>query len=193
MDYNILNFKKLELTRWAETKLKKKKAKQKESSSSLQKNAMYTYVKVAQSCLTLCNPLNYIVHGILQARILEWVACSLFQGTFPTKMLENKFIKKWLIVNTLLSPILWLRWRLSMNAKTKPLKENYWGKDIQIWVHVAISLGKNSLFCSHGNKQLPESDWGLFKWPSFASQPVTGFCWWKSDTQKQTHIPPSTN
>ena len=28
-------------------------------------------VKVAQSCLTLCNPMDYIVHGILQARILE--------------------------------------------------------------------------------------------------------------------------
>ena len=28
---------------------------------------------VAQSCLTLCNPMD-LVHGILQARILEWVA-----------------------------------------------------------------------------------------------------------------------
>ena len=31
-------------------------------------------VKVAQSCLTLCDPMDYTVHGILQARILEWVA-----------------------------------------------------------------------------------------------------------------------
>ena len=31
-------------------------------------------MKVTQSCLTLCNPTDYIVHGILQARILEWVA-----------------------------------------------------------------------------------------------------------------------
>ena len=30
-------------------------------------------VKVTQSCLTLCNPMNYTVHGILQARILDWV------------------------------------------------------------------------------------------------------------------------
>ena len=30
-------------------------------------------VKVAQSCLTLCDLVDYIVHGILQARILEWV------------------------------------------------------------------------------------------------------------------------
>ena len=31
-------------------------------------------VKVVQSCRTLCNPMDYTVHGILQARILEWVA-----------------------------------------------------------------------------------------------------------------------
>ena len=31
-------------------------------------------VKVTQSCPTLCNPMDYTVHGILQARILEWVA-----------------------------------------------------------------------------------------------------------------------
>ena len=27
--------------------------------------------KFAQSCLTLCDPKDYTVHGILQARILE--------------------------------------------------------------------------------------------------------------------------
>ena len=31
-------------------------------------------VKVAQSCPTLCTRLDYTVHGILQAGILEWVA-----------------------------------------------------------------------------------------------------------------------
>ena len=30
--------------------------------------------KVTQSCLTLCDPMDYRVHGILQDRILEWVA-----------------------------------------------------------------------------------------------------------------------
>ena len=38
-------------------------------------------VKVAQSSLTLCNPMDYTVHGILQARILEWVNFSLSRGT----------------------------------------------------------------------------------------------------------------
>ena len=31
-------------------------------------------VKVTQSCPTLCDAMDYTVHGILQARILEWVA-----------------------------------------------------------------------------------------------------------------------
>ena len=31
-------------------------------------------VKVAQSCPTLCDPMDCTVHGILQKRILEWVA-----------------------------------------------------------------------------------------------------------------------
>ena len=38
-------------------------------------------VKVAQSCLTLSNPMDPTVHGILQSRILEWVAIhSILQG-----------------------------------------------------------------------------------------------------------------
>ena len=36
-------------------------------------------VKVAQSFQTLCDPMDYIVHGILQARILEWIVVALFR------------------------------------------------------------------------------------------------------------------
>ena len=50
-------------------------------------------VKVAQLCLTLCNPMDYTVHGILWARILEWdrtevshIAGRLFTSwIFPTQ------------------------------------------------------------------------------------------------------------
>ena len=35
---------------------------------------VWSEVKLAQSCPTLCNPRDYSVHGILQARILGWVA-----------------------------------------------------------------------------------------------------------------------
>ena len=38
-------------------------------------------VKVAQSCLILCNPMDYTVHGILQARILAWVAFPFSRGS----------------------------------------------------------------------------------------------------------------
>ena len=38
-------------------------------------------VKVAQSCPTLCNPMDYTVHGILQARVLEWVAFPFSRGS----------------------------------------------------------------------------------------------------------------
>ena len=31
-------------------------------------------VNAAQACPTLCDPMDYTVHEILQARILEWVA-----------------------------------------------------------------------------------------------------------------------
>ena len=37
--------------------------------------------KVAQSCRTLCDPMDYGVHGILQARILEWVAFPVSRGS----------------------------------------------------------------------------------------------------------------
>ena len=47
------------------------------------------YIECAKSlvsCLTLCDPLDYSlpgfsVHGILQARILEWVAISFSRGS----------------------------------------------------------------------------------------------------------------
>ena len=44
----------------------------------------------AQSCPTLCDPMDYSpsgssVHGILQARILEWVAISFSRGSSPLR------------------------------------------------------------------------------------------------------------
>ena len=38
-------------------------------------------VKVAQSCPTVFNPMDYTVHGVLQPRILEWVAFPFSRGS----------------------------------------------------------------------------------------------------------------
>ena len=38
-------------------------------------------MKVAQSCPTLCDPMHYTVHGILQATILKWVAFPFSRGS----------------------------------------------------------------------------------------------------------------
>ena len=38
------------------------------------------FVKVTQSCPTLYDPMEYTVQGILQARILEWVAFPFSRG-----------------------------------------------------------------------------------------------------------------
>ena len=42
-------------------------------------------MKVAQLCLTLCDPMNYIVYAILQARILEGVAFPFSRGSSQPK------------------------------------------------------------------------------------------------------------
>ena len=43
--------------------------------------SVLTKGKVAQLCLTLCDPTDYTVPGILQARILEWVAFPFSRGS----------------------------------------------------------------------------------------------------------------
>ena len=46
-------------------------------------------VKVTQSCPALCDPMDYTVHGILQARVLEWVAFP-FSGDLPDPGIEPR-------------------------------------------------------------------------------------------------------
>ena len=46
-------------------------------------------VRIVQLCPTLCNPVVYTVHGILQARILEWVAFP-FSRDFPNPGIEPR-------------------------------------------------------------------------------------------------------
>ena len=47
---------------------------------------MLSEVKVTQLCPTLCDPMDYTFHGILQARILEWVAFPFSRGSFQPRI-----------------------------------------------------------------------------------------------------------
>ena len=46
-------------------------------------------VKLVQLCLTLCDPMYYTVHGIIQARTLEWVAFA-FSRDLPNPGIEAR-------------------------------------------------------------------------------------------------------
>ena len=56
---------------------------------------------VAQFYPTLCNPMNYTIHGILQARILEWVAFPFSRGSSQTRgqtqvsLIAGRFFTSW--------------------------------------------------------------------------------------------------
>ena len=43
------------------------------------------YLKVAQLCLSLFDPMDYIVCGILQARTLKWAAFPFSRGSFQPR------------------------------------------------------------------------------------------------------------
>ena len=49
-------------------------------------------VKVTQSGPALCDPMQYTVHRIIQARILEWVAFPFFRRSYlPNPGIEPRF------------------------------------------------------------------------------------------------------
>ena len=55
-------------------------------------------VKVAQSCLTFYGLMDYTVHGILQARIVEWVAFTFSRGSSQPRdqtRITGRFFTSW--------------------------------------------------------------------------------------------------
>ena len=42
-------------------------------------------VKVAQSCWTICDPVDYTAHGILQAKIVECIAFPFSRGSYQPR------------------------------------------------------------------------------------------------------------
>jgi len=70
------------------------------------------FVKITQLCLTLCDPMYYRVHGILQARILEWVAFLFSRGSSwlrdrtQVSHIAGGFLTNWAIREVLFSSVL---------------------------------------------------------------------------------------
>ena len=66
-------------------------------------------VKVAQLCPTLCNPMDYTVHGILQARILKWGAVPFSRvllqprDQIQVSCIAGRFFTSWATREALLS------------------------------------------------------------------------------------------
>ena len=48
------------------------------------------------SCVQLCDPMDYTVHGILQARILEWVAVPFSRGS-PQPRDQTQVDCRWIL------------------------------------------------------------------------------------------------
>ena len=75
-------------------------------------------MKVAQSCLTLCNPMDYTVHGILQARILKWVAYPFSnRSSWPRNQTRVSCIAGGFFTN----------WATPCNCVTPDLETYLWG------------------------------------------------------------------
>ena len=86
MEYNVLNKnqKKKKRKGWG-MKITEVKSRKKHKSEEKEKNVAVLCL-VAQSCPTVCNhtdcsPPGSFVHGILQARLLEWVAMPSSRGS----------------------------------------------------------------------------------------------------------------
>ena len=91
-------------------------------------------MKVAQSCLTVCDAMDYTVHGILQARILEWVAflfsrrssqprdqtqVSCIAGGFFTSWAMREDSKIWVTFFISILSLLWSRTKPAISLRIK--------------------------------------------------------------------------
>ena len=115
---------------------------------------MCVWVLVTQSCPTLCDPVEYSrlgssVHGILQARILEWGAIA-FSVLTPYTKINSKWIKD-----------------LNIRPETIKLLEEKIGKTLSDIHHSRILYDPTPRILEIKAKI---NKWGLIKIKSFAQQ-----------------------
>ena len=78
--------------------------------------------QVTQSCQTLCDPVDYTVCGILQARILEWVAFPFSRGSSQPRdwtqvsCIAGGFFTNWTIREAPRTQLTYSRWKLGHSS-----------------------------------------------------------------------------
>ena len=92
----------------------------------------HVHAKSLQSCLTLCDPMDcsppgFSVHGILQARILEWAAMPSSRGSFwPSDWTCVSCLLCWQTGSVPLAPpgkALWLPYTIAISPQVVHIRE----------------------------------------------------------------------
>ena len=107
-------------------------------------------VKVAQCCPSLCNPMDYTVHGILQARILEWIAFPFSRESsqprdwIQVSCIAGRFFTSWAepqgkTKNTGVGSLSFLQWIF-------PTQESNWGLLHCRWIFTNLAIKLVLLF-----------------------------------------------
>ena len=86
-------------------------------------------MKVAQLCLTFCDPMNYTVHGILHSRILEWVAFPFSRG--------SSWPRNWTGVSCI-AGIFFTNWAIREALEVLGLREN-WADNTESY-HISLPI-----------------------------------------------------
>ena len=105
---------------------------------------------VAQLCPTLCDPMDCIVHGNLQARILEWVAFSLLQRIFPTQE------SNWSLLHCR-----WILYQLSYEGKLYVSTKIWTQMFIVLLFKVHIQTHKTIYWMIHLYKMQTHLEWNI--------------------------------
>ena len=120
-------------------------------------------VEVAQSCPALCDPMDYTVHGILQARILEGIAVPFTRGSSqPRDQIQVSCIA---------------RDCLPAEPQGKPKNTRVYSLSLLRWIFLIHESNQGLLHCrlilyqlSHkGNPRILE--WVAYPFSSTSSQP----------------------
>ena len=154
-------------------------------------------VKVAQWCLTLFDPMDYTVHGILQDRILECVAFPFSRGSSQPRdwtevsRVAGGFFTSWAIREAELPGNMHFLYFLWMKKKISGDNKN--DKDVKKLIQMGLQLQENficiwdvcfkiSLYPTYkhwtewrGNYLLPRS--GVLSQQGFWHRTTLGSCW----------------